>query len=297
MSMTTAQYAEALEPGIRRWYGVSYNQYPEIYSKIFNVRNSRKAVESSMSQMGSGLFTVKGEGSPIDFDTTKELYKSNHTHITYSKGLRFTRELMEDELYNIMEGMTKSLTRSRSHTVEILSANVFNNGFSADYLGSDGSAMLVTDHALGGGGTLANIPTNSIDLSTNSLEQAEIDIAAFTDDRGLLLRAMSKTLVVHPANKANARRILESTKDPDSANNAINVSYNTLKLLVNPFLTDPDAWFILTDVPDSLVYYWRRKPDFQRDNDTNTQDLLYLSTFRMSVGWDDWRGIYGSPGS
>lgn len=297
MAITTAQYAEAMEPGIRAWYGNAYNQYPELYSKIFTVRNSKKAVEHSMSQMGTGLFAVKGEGAPIDFDTTKELYKSSHTHVAYSKGLRFTREMMEDELYNIMEGMTKSLTRSRSHTVEILSANVLNNGFSASYTGSDGSALLVTDHALGGGGTATNIPTNSVDLSTDSLEQAKIDIAAFKDDRSLLLRAMGKTLVVHPANEANARRILESQRDPDSANNAINVSYGSLKLHVNPFLTDPDAWFIITDVPDSLVFYWRRRPDFQRDNDTNTQDLLYLSTFRMSVGWDDWRGIYGSPGS
>jgi hypothetical protein len=296
MSITTAQYSNALEPIVRNWYGTAYKQYDDLFKKVFDVRTSKKAVETTMSQMGTGLFTVKGQGSPISMDTTKELYKSTHTHIAYSKGLRFTREMMEDELYNIMKSMAGNMKRSEKHTVEILAANVFNNGFDSGYTGSDGVELFSLLHPLGGGGTAANEPTTAVDLSTDSIEQAKIDIYGWTDDRGLKFRATGKFLMVHPANEANARRVLESQRDPDSANNAINPSYKSLELIVNPFLTDTDAWYIITDVGDSLVFYWRRMPDFQRDNDTMTQDMLMLATFRMSVGWDDWRGAYGSPG-
>jgi phage major head subunit gpT-like protein len=299
MAITRSQYLEALDPGIRAWYGVAYKKYKDMYPEIFEVRKSKKSAESSVSLMGTGLFTEKGEGSDISFDITKELYKSTHTHVTYSKGLRFTRELQEDNLYNIMKTMTKSLAFSRAQTVDIVDTNILNNAFdTTNYAnGSDGKALITTDHPLGGGGTFANEPTNAVDLSAPALEAARTAIWGFQNDRGLIIGAMGKQLVVPPALEADAKRILESAKDPDSANNAINPSQGSLKLVVNPFLTDTDAWFILTDVEDSLVHYWRRMPDFQRDHDTNSQDLLYLATMRFSVGWDDWRGIYGSPGA
>lgn len=297
MAITTTQYSNALEPIVRNWYGTAYKQHKPIYTQLFDVRTSKKAVETTMSQMGTGLFSVKGQGSAISLDTAKELYKSTHTHVAYSNGLRFTREMIEDELYNIMKGMTGALKRSELHTVEILASNVFNNAFDSNYTGSDGKELCATDHPLGGGGTEQNEPTTATDLSADAIEQAKVDLWALTDDRGLRINAMGKKLVVPPSIEADARRILESQREPDSANNAINPSYRSLELVVNPFLTDTDAWFITTDVSDSLVFYWRRKPDFQRDNDTMTQDMLMLATFRMSVGWDDFRGVYGSPGA
>jgi phage major head subunit gpT-like protein len=289
-------FSEALEPGIKKWYGDAYKQYPEQYTKIFDVFNSSKASEHSVSNTGYGLVPVKPEGQSVNYDDTQQGYKKTHTHVTYGLGFILTRELIEDDLYNIIMRKPKSLARSVRHTVEILGANKLNNGFTtAD--GADGKALLATDHPLLYGGTEQNEPTNSSDLSMTSLEQALIDIAAFTDDRGLLLAATGKRLIIPPALEWTAKQLLGSQKDPESANNAINPANGIMPYTVNNFLTDPKAWFIKTDVPDSLVFYWRRKPEFTKDNDHDSENKKYKTTFRMSLGHDDWRGIYGSPGA
>jgi phage major head subunit gpT-like protein len=299
MPIVKTDFSEALEPGITKWYGDAYNQYPEIYSQYFTVATSSKSSEYSVSNTGFGLFSTKGEGSSVTYDDTKELYKKTHTHITYGLGFSVTRELAEDELYNLIKKKPMALARSARHTVETLAANTLNNAFdTTNYAdGADGKALCTTDHPLGYGGTEQNEPTNAADLSMTSLEQAYIDVADFRDDQNLLIRATGKILVVPPALKWTAEQLLKSAKDPETANNAINPAQGSLKLIVNPFLTDPDAWFIITDVPDSLIWYWRRRPALSKDNDFDSDNAKWKSTFRSSVGWDDWRGVYGSPGA
>lgn len=290
-------FSEALEPGIRMWYGAAYNQYPEEYTKIFDVKSSNKSSEYSHSMTGFGLVPEKTEGSSITYSDTKELYKNTLTNVTYGLGFNVTRELHEDDQYGIIEKLPKSLARSVRHTVETLGANVLNNGFSSSYTGADGKELFATDHPLGYGGTGQNEPTTAADLSATSLEQALIDIADFRDDRSLRMAAMGKTLIVPTALAWTAQKLLGSSLDPESANNAINPANGLMPYTVNHFLTDTDAWFIKTDVPDSMVFYWRRKPEFTRDNDFDSENAKFKTTFRCIMGWDDWRGIYGSPGA
>jgi phage major head subunit gpT-like protein len=298
MAITKNNFSEALEPGIRKWYGDAYKQYPEEYTMIYDVMNSKKSSEYSHSHTGFGLVPVKSEGGSITYDDTVQLYKKTHTHITYGLGFTVTRELAEDDLYNIISRKPKSLARSVRHTVETLAANKLNNAFVTTYdTGADGKELCATDHPLGYGGTEQNEPTNASDLSMTSLEQALIDIAAFKDDRGMVLAAKGKRLIIPPALEWTAKQLLGSQKDPESANNAINPANGLMPYSVNHFLTDPDAWFIKTDVPDSLVFFWRRRPDFTKDNDFDSENAKWKTTFRCSMGWDDWRGIYGSPGA
>jgi phage major head subunit gpT-like protein len=297
--MNTTHFSEALEPGIRKWYGDAYKQYPEEYTQIFDVMTSTKASEHSHSHTGFGLVPVKAEGGSITYDDTQQLYKQTLTNVAYGLGFIITRELAEDDQYNIIKKKPKSLARSVRHTVETLGANILNNAFDGtNYAdGADGKELCATDHPLGYGGTEQNEPTTAVDLSATALEQAEIDIAALTDDRGLLLAAKGTKLIIPPALKWTAEKLLGSSLDPDSANNAINPANNMMPYTVNHFLTDSDAWFIKTDVPDSLVWYWRRRPEFTKDNDFDTENAKWKTTFRCIMGWDDWRGIYGSPGA
>jgi phage major head subunit gpT-like protein len=297
--MNKTAFSEALEPGINKWYGDAYNQYKEQYTQIFDVKTSRKSAEHSVSQTGFGLVPEKPEGQGVSYDDTAQLYKQTLTNVTYGLGFNVTRELVEDDLYNIIMKKPKSLARSVRHTVEILGANVLNNAFDGtNYAdGADGKELCATDHPLGYGGTEQNEPTTAVDLSATALEQADIDIAALTDDRGLLLAAQGKKLIIPPALKWTAEKLLKSKLDPDSANNAINPANELMPFVVNNFLTDPDAWFIKTDVSESLVWYWRRRPEFTKDNDFDSENAKWKTTFRCIMGWDDWRGLYGSPGA
>jgi phage major head subunit gpT-like protein len=284
-AINTTHFSEALEPGIRLWYGDAYKQYPEEYSKIFDVKKSNKAVEYSHSHTGFGLVPVKPEGQSVTYDDTVQLYKQTLTNVTYGLGFIVTRELAEDDLYNIISKKPKSLARSVRHTIETLGANTLNNAFDGTNFadGADGKELCATDHPLGYGGTEQNEPTNAADLSMTSLEQAMIDIAAFTDDRGMVLAAKGIKLIIPPALEWTAKQLLQSDKDPETANNAINPAKGSMTYTVNHFLTDPDAWFIKTDVPDSLVWYWRRKPEFTKDNDFDSENAKWKTTCPGSI--------------
>jgi hypothetical protein len=195
-----------------------------------------------------------------------------------------------------MKKLPKALARSVRHTVEILGANILNNGFSGSYLGADAVALFSTSHPLLGGGTWANRPAVDADLSMTSYEQALIDIQAFVDDRGLLVVARPKKLVVTINNDWTCQQLLKSEYDPETNFNAINPAKGTIPYMVGHWLTDPDAWFIITDVPDGIVFYWRRRPKFTQDNEFSSENGLWKTTFRCIQGWDDPRGAYGSSG-
>lgn len=297
MSTNTGNFGELLEPGLALIYGESYKQFGEEYSKIFQIKNSNKTTEHTLSMTGFGLMPTKSQGAGVTYDDPIQGYKQSLTHVAYGLGFIVTLEMYEDDLYNKINALPTALARSGAHTVEVTAANVLNRAFNSSYTGADTLEMCSTVHTLVGGGTFQNELTTAADLSMTSLEQALIDISNFTDDRGLQIAARPKQLIVPPELEWTAQQLLKSEKDPESANNAINPAKGIMPYTVNHFLTDTDAWFIQTDVPNGLVFYWRRRPALTKDNDHDSDNAKFKSTMRFIAGWDDPRGIFGSPGA
>jgi hypothetical protein len=299
--VNTTNFAELLEPGLRKIYGDAYNDYPEEYSKVFEVDTSSKNFEQDQSLTGLGLAAVKGQGSSISYSDAINGYTKTYTHTTYGLGFMITRELWEDALYRNIKGMPKALARSVRQTVEYLAANHFNYAFTASsaYYGSDSKELCATDHPLIGGSTGRNELSTAADLDITSYEQALIDIQTFVDDRSLKVAAKPRRMIIHPSNVFQAQMILKSSMLPDTANNNYNPAQGTMPggYVVMHWLTDEDAWFIQTDVPNGMTWLWRRRPEFTKDNDFDSENAKFKTTFRCSSGWSDWRGIFGSPGA
>ncbi len=297
MAINTGNFGELLEPGLALIYGDTYKSYPEEYSKIFTVKTSTKHTEHTLSMTGFGLMPVKAQGAGVTYDTAIQGYKQSLSHTVYGLGFIVTLEMFEDDMYNKINALPTALARSGSRTVEIIASNVLNRAFNSSYTGADTKEMCATDHPLIGGGNQANELSNSADLSMTSLEQAIIDISALTDDRGLLLAAQPKQLIIPPSLEWTAQQLLKSDKDPESNFNAINPAKGVMPYTVNHSLTDPDAWFIQTDIQNGLVFYWHRRPVLTKDNDTESDNAKFKSTMRFVCGWDDYRSVFGSPGA
>lgn len=298
MPITSGDFGEALNPGIHHWYGLAYEHHKTQYTEIFNMQTSRKNKEDDVSASDFGLVPEKSKGGSVSFETTSENWVNTLIHVTYGLGFIVERELAEDELYNIINRLPVALANSVNQTIEVTSANILNNAFVTTFTtGGDGLELCSGSHLLGKGGTWANEPTTGADLDSTSFEQAGIDVNDYPSDAGLRIAAKNKKLVVAEENRWTASKLLGSDKVPEDANNAINPAAGMMPFTVNSFLTDPDAWFTLTNIPWGLLFYWRRKPEFTKDNDWNTENAKWKSTMRFSVGWSDPRGIYGSPGA
>ena len=297
MSVGTVNFGELLEPGLKKIYGQEYAQYSEVYPQVFDVESSTKAFEESLSLTGFGQVPVKTQGASVTYNDPKQNWIHRLTHVTSGLGYIVTREMYEDDQYGKMRAFSKALARSVRHTIETTNANVLNRAFTSTYAGGDGKELCATDHVLGGGGSWKNELSVAADLSATSLEQALIDIGDMVDDAGLLVRAKPKRLVGPNELDWTMTKLLDSTLDPDSGNNAVNPAKSRMPYTVWNFLTDPDAWFITTDVPNGLVTYFRRRPEFTRDNDFDSENAKFKTTYRMVAGWDDARGIFGSPGA
>ncbi len=293
MSVSTANFAELLEPGLRTIFGMSYNEWPQEYTRIFEVRDSNKQTEHTLSMAGFGLVPVKPQGQAIAYQDPIQGFKQSLTHLTYGLGFTVTREMFDDDLYGEIRALPRALAMSGTQTVETVAANILNRAFNASYTGRDSKVLCATDHPLENGSTLKNRPTTHADLSVTSFEQAMIDIGDFVNGSGLKIAAIPQRLICTTSNERTAKEILNSELTPENANNAINVFRNKVSLEINHYLTDPDAWFIQTNVPEGLIFYWRRRPDFTRDNDADSQNAKFLQTFRFICGWDDFRNIYG----
>lgn len=293
----TGNWAELLDPGLRKIYGDEYNQYPEEYSRFLTVETSGKAYEDTLSMGLFGLVPQKNQGRSVDYQDPIQGLTHRLTHVTYGMGFIISSEMAEDDLYGKMRALPKGLARSVRHTVETIGANILNRAQTAAYTGADGKVLAATDHPLLRGGTFQNRPTVNADLSMTSYEQSLIDIAAFTDEAGLIMAAKAKMLVVAPSNEWTAEQLLGSDKDPESNFNAINPGKGKVPYMVGHFLTDPDAWGMVTDVPNGLIFYWRRRPAFTKDNDFDSENGKWKTTFRCVAGWDDPRGIYWSAGA
>lgn len=298
MATTTTNMSELLYPGMRVIWGLSYKDYSPEWSKIFPVVQSKQAYEKTMGMTGFGLAATKAEGDGITYDNPYQ--GSTHTVYHYVRGLGYivTKEMYTDDQYNKINALPKALKKSMLQTKEIDHANVLNRAFSSSYKGADGKELCATDHPLLGGGTEQNELSTSADISLTALEQALIDIADMTDDRGLAMNLKGVLLICAVENEWTVRQLLGSVQDPETpASNAINPAKGLMAYTVNHYLTDSDAWFIKTDAENGLVSYSRWPLEFGKDNDFNSDNMLNKATERYSVAWDDFRGIYGSPGA
>ena len=301
--INAAAFAKALQPGINKWYGEAYAEWPEEYIKLFDKETSRKAFEEEVGVMGFGLAREKTEGAALNYDEARQGFLQRYTHICYALGFIVTQEAIEDNQYDLTvlgKRDAKALAFSMRQTKEIVAANVYNRAFNSSYTFGDAKELCATDHPLVGGGTFANELATAADLSEASLEQACIDIAGFVNERGLKVAIQPKTLIIPKELVFEAQRILKSTLQSNGANNDINAlrSLGMLQdVVANHYLTDTDAWFIRTNCPDGMKYFSRVENEFGIDNDFDTYNAKFKARFRCSFGCTDPRSLYGSPGS
>lgn len=299
--MTTADWGLMLWPGINAIYGQAYAEYPEEYKALFEIHQSRRGSEEDVGTTSFGLARVKNEGAAVEYDSGSQGFRTRYTHVEYALGFAISRILMEDDLYDVAASQrAQSLAFSMRQTKETVAANVYNRAFNSSYTGGDGKEMCATDHPNVAGGTWSNEPTVAVDISEAALEQACIDIARFTNDRGLKIALMPQSLIITPEQEFTVARILKSENRVGTANNDINVlnmmgKFRTVH--VNHYLSDTDAWFIRTNAPNGLKLFERRADDFDMDNDFDTDNAKFKATMRFSCGWTDPRAIYGSPGA
>ncbi len=304
MAITRSSHPSALWPGIYKWFGNSYDKHAKPFESYFQMETSDKAYEEIAEATGFGLAPAKAEGASIQYDTDGEGYKTRFTNITYGLGYIVTREALEDNQYKqISERRSAELARSMNTTKCIVHANILNRGFSGSYLGGDGVALFSAAHPTSSGNQ-SNLLT-AADLSETALESAATEIMLLENARGLKIGAKPKTLVIHPSEWANATRILESelqsgaSSDTTNTNNinALRVKGVVDQVVMDPYLTDTDAWFLTTDIECGLTSFQRRAMEFKQDNDFDTENAKAKATERYVPGWADWRGAFGSAGA
>ena len=301
MAISRQQLAKELEPGLNALFGLEYNQYENHHLEIFDVENSDRAFEEEVMLSGFANAAVKSEGAAVTFDTAQEAFTSRYTHETVALAFALTEEAIEDNLYDtIATRYTKALARSMANTKQIKGANVLNNGFSSSFPGGDGKELFATDHPSQSGDQKNELST-SADLSETSIEQALIDIAAFTDERGLKIAARGVKLIIPSELQFTAERIMKSPARVGTADNDLNAIASKGMIpqgyVVNNFLTDTDAFFIKTDVPNGLKMFERAAIKTAMEGDFDTGNVRYKARERYSFGFSDWRGVFGSPGA
>lgn len=299
--ITTGNHPKALWPGMHAFWGRQYNEHPQEWSKIFDTESSEKNYEEDTEVTGFGLATVKAQGTAISYDSETQGPTTRYTHVTYGLGYIVTREELEDNLYEVVsKRRIKALSFSVRSTEETVAANILNRAFNSSYVGGDGKEMCATDHPTLDG-TQSNELSAAADLSEASIEDMCIQIMQAKNSRGLKIALMPRKLIVAPSEAFNAERILKSSLQSGTANNDVNAlrSMGVLPegVVVNHYLTDADAWWIKTNAPNGLVRFNRRATEFKQDNDFDTENAKAKSTLRFSIGWTDWRAIFGTPGA
>lgn len=298
----SSSFAKALWPGVNAWYGKAYDEYGVEYTDLFDKFTSRKAYEEDVGISSFGLFSIKPEGSPIQYDSERQAFITRYTHIVYALGFIITKEIFDDDQYDVVAPRrAQELAFSARQTKETVGANVYNRATNSSFVGGDGQTLLSTAHPNLAGGTWSNTLATASDISEAALEQAYIDISLFTNDRGLRIAVRPDALIIPPTLEFEAARILNSTMRVATANNDINALKSLGKfksgMVVNHYLTDPDAWFIRTDVKNGMKYFEREADKFEMDNDFDTSNAKFKAQGRYSFGWTDPRGLYGSVGA
>jgi len=301
MAISRAQLLKELLPGLNALFGLEYKNYGEEHKEIYETETSERSFEEETKLSGFSAAPVKAEGAAIAYDNAQEAWTARYSHETIALGFSITEEAVEDNLYDsLSKRYTKALARAMAYTKQVKAASVLNNGFSASYPGGDGVALFSASHPLVSGGTNSNRLTAS-DLNETSLEAAVIQIAGWVDERSLLIAAKPGKLIVPPALMFTAKRLLDTELRVSTADNDI----NALKAMgsipggytVNHFLTDTNAWFLTTDVPNGMKHFVRTPLQNSMDGDFDTGNVRYKSRERYSFGWSDPLGMFGSPGS
>jgi len=301
MAISRAQLVKELEPGLNALFGLEYKNYANEHSQIFDTENSDRAFEEEVMLSGFANAGVKPEGSAVNYDAAQETFTARYTHETLALAFSITEEAIEDNLYDrLASRYTKALARSMANAKQVKAANVLNRGFNSSYTGGDGLELFSTAHVIVSG-TEQNELSTAADLNETSLEQAMIDIAALTDERGLKIAAQGRKMIIPSALQFTAERLLKSVGRTGTADNDISavVSMNVIPqgYVVNHYLTDTDAWFIKTDVPNGLKHFVRAPIKTAMEGDFETGNVRYKARERYSFGWSDWRGVFGSPGA
>ena len=302
MAISRAQLLKELLPGLNALFGLEYAKYGEEHKEIYETETSERSFEEETKLSGFSAAPVKNEGSAIQYDNAQEAWTARYNHETIAMGFSITEEAVEDNLYDSLSSRyTKALARGMAYTKQVKAAYVLNNAFNTAVLYGDGVSLCSTAHPLISGGTNSNRPSTGADLNETSLENAVIQIAAWTDERGLLIAAKPKKLVVPPNLMFVATRLLETELRVGTTDNDINALKNNGSIpegySVNHFLTDTNGWFLLTDVPNGLKHFIRTPMSTGMDGDFDTGNVRYKARERYSFGWSDPLGTFGSPGS
>jgi len=301
MAINRAQLAKELEPGLNALFGLEYKGYENQHAEIFDTENSDRAFEEEVMMSGFGSASVKPEGTSVNFDSATESFTARYSHETVGLAFQITEEAVEDNLYDkISTRYTKALARSMAHTKQVKAANVLNNGFSSSFTGGDGVELFSSAHPTSSGNQRNELAVAS-DLNETSLEQAMIDIAAFADDRGLKVAAKARKLIIPSALQFTAERLMKSSGRTGTSDNDLN-AISSMGMIpegyaVNNYLTDTDAFFIKTDVPNGLKHFQRSPIATSMEGDFETGNMKYKARERYSFGFSDWRGMFASEGA
>jgi hypothetical protein len=306
MAISRSQLVKELEPGLNALFGLEYNRYDNEHAEIFTSESSDRAFEEEVMLTGFAGAAIKQEGAGVQFDQASEAYTSRYTHNTIALAFAITEEAIEDNLYDrLASRYTRALARSMSQTKQTIAANILNNGFDSNYTGGDGVQLLANNHPLANGSTFSNILATAADLNETSLEQSLIDIAGFVDERGLKIALQGRKLIIPKELQFTAERVLRS---PLSTNQTGNFAKNDINAMlnmgmipegyrINHFLTDTDAFFIITDAPNGLKNFVRSPIKTAIEGDFDTGNVRFKARERYSFGWSDPRGIFGTPGA
>ena len=302
MAISRAQLAKELEPGLNALFGMEYDRYENEHSEIYETETSDRAFEEEVMLLGFGNAPTKSEGSGVSFDSANEAYTARYTHETIALAFALTEEAIEDNLYDRLGARyTRALARSMAHTKQVKSAATLNNAFDSSFTGGDGKELCATDHPLAMGGTFSNELSTAADLNETSLENALIDISQFVDERNMIIALRGMKLIVPPALKFIADRLMSSTQRPGTADNDVNAINNMGMLpdgvVVNHFLTDTDAFFIKTDAPNGFKMFERSPLATSMEADFDTGNMRFKARERYSFGFSYPRCVFGSPGA
>ena len=302
MAISRAQLAKELEPGLNALFGMEYSRYENEHAEIFDTESSDRAFEEEVLIVGFGNARDKSEGQSVGYDSASEGFTARYTHETVALAFALTEEAVEDNLYDRLGARyTKALARSMAHTKQVKAANVLNNAFNSSFAGGDGVELIDDAHPLAGGGTFSNRPTAYADLNETSLEDALISISTFVDDRNMILALQGVKLIVPPQLQFVADRLLDTPGRVATADNDINAIRNMGMLpqgyAVNHFLTDTDAWFVKTDVPDGFKHFERSPVATSMEGDFNTGNVRYKARERYSFGFSNPRAVFASQGA
>ena len=302
MAISRSQLVKELEPGLNALFGLEYNRYENEHAEIFTAESSDRAFEEEVMLSGFGSAPVKSEGAGVTFDQATESFTARYTHETIAMAFAITEEAIEDNLYDRLAGRyTRALARSMANTKQVKAANVLNNAFDANFTGGDGKPLCDLEHPLASGGVLRNELSTAADLSETSLEQSMIDIAAFVDERGLKIAMQGVKLIIPKELQFTAERILRSPQRVGTADNDINAMASMGMIpqgyRVNHYLTDTDAFFIMTDAPNGLKQFVRSPIKTAIEGDFDTGNVRFKARERYSFGFSDPRCVFGSPGA